>query len=143
MKMLTNRQLLILSELRRNSRQHLSQVAKNLNMPLSTLHDNYKIVKQYIKQNITLVDFEQLGYGFRMNFIFRIRSSSIIKNLLLKNMNVNSIYRINNRQTLLVECVFRNLAGAYKFKEMLHDRGIKKISMNYVIADIKKECFCI
>jgi DNA-binding Lrp family transcriptional regulator len=141
--MLTNRQLLILSELRRNSRQHLSQVAKNLNMPLSTLHDNYKIVKQYIKQNITLVDFEQLGYGFRMNFIFRIKTSSMIKNLLLKNMNVNSIYRINNKHTLLVECVFRNLAGAYEFKEMLQDRGLKKISMNYVIADIKKECFCM
>ncbi len=74
MKMITSRQKQILSELRSNSRQHISEIARKLNLSKSTVHDHYKILRQYIKQYATLVDFAKLGYSFRMNFIFRANS---------------------------------------------------------------------
>jgi len=136
---LTQKQLAILHEIRANPRQHISQIAKKLGMPLSTAHDCCRAVNQCIRQCSAVVDFEQLGYGFRMNFIFRIRNSKIIRDFLLRHQNVNSISRVNNRNTLLVDCFFRNVNEAYGFKEMLEDRGIRNIEMRYIIEEIARE----
>lgn len=139
--MLTRKQQLILSELRKNSRQHLSKIAEKLELPTSTVFDNYKLISGCIKRYVSLVDFGKLGYSLRINFIFRIKNSGIVKSFLLKHKNINSIYRINNKHTILVECFFRNMGEAYKFKEALQDKGAAKIDMRYIIEEIKKENF--
>jgi DNA-binding Lrp family transcriptional regulator len=139
--MLTNKQEMILSEIRQNSRQHISEIARKLNMPLSTVHDNCRILSQYIKQYATLFDFAKMGYSLRVNFMFRIKNRKVLDDFLLKSRNVNSICRINNRSTLLVECFFRSMSEAYEFKEKLQDEGIGKIDMRYIIEEIKKEGF--
>lgn len=139
--MLTQKQLSILSELRADSRQHLSMIADKLGLASSTVFDNYKILSQYIKKYTTLVDFEKMGYSLRINFIFRIKNKDILKDFLLKNKNVNSIYQVNNKHTFLAECFFRNINEAYEFKEQLQDRGVRKISMSHIIKEIKKEGF--
>jgi DNA-binding Lrp family transcriptional regulator len=138
--MLTKKQRQILSELRSNSRQHLSKIACKLNMPNSTVFDNYKILSYYIKKYVTLVDFEKIGYSLKINFIFSIKNNEII-GFLKKQQNINSIYMVNNKKTLLAECFFRNISEAYEFKEKLQEEGCQKIDMRYIIEEIKKENF--
>jgi len=146
--MITKKQELILSELRSNSRLHLADIARKLNLPLSTVHDNYKIISKYIKQYSTLVDFRKIGYSLVVNFTFTAKGSA--KNskeksalqFVLKSRNANSVYNINNKRTFLAECLFRNMNEAYEFKEKLQELGAIDIDMRYVIEEIKKEGFC-
>ncbi len=132
---LTRKQMLVLSELRSNSRQSIANIARKLGMPLSTCHDNYKAVKNCITQYCSLIDFAELGYSLRINFTFKAKNIEPI----LNNKNINSIYRINNKYTFLIECFFRNINEAYELKEKLQELGMKKISMSYIIDEIKKE----
>lgn len=138
--MLTKKQKLVLAELRKNSRQHFSEIAEKHNIPKSTLFDNYKSVSKYIKKNTTLIDFERLGYSLRMNFVFRIKNNEIF-DFLDKQKNINSVYRINNKNTLFIECFFRNIGEAYSLKEEMQNKGIRKINLIHVIEEIKKETF--
>ncbi len=140
--MITKKQAMILSEIRQNSRQHMSEIAKKLGMPISTAHDNCRILLKYIKGYTTLVDFAKLGYSLRVNFMFRMKNRNVLDEFILKSFNVNTISRINNKSTLLVECFFRSMSEAYEFKEKLQDEGIRKIDMRYIIEEIKKEGFC-
>ena len=140
--MITKKQAMILSEIRQNSRQHMSEIAKKLGMPLSTVHDNCRILSKYIAGCTTLVDFAKLGYSLRVNFMFRMKNRNVLDEFILKSFNVNTISRINNKSTLLVECFFRSMSEAYEFKEKLQDEGIRKIDMRYIIEEIKKEGFC-
>jgi DNA-binding Lrp family transcriptional regulator len=127
--------MLVLSELRKNSRQSIASIARKLNIPLSTCHDNYKAVKHCIKKHTSLIDFDKLGYSLRINFTFKTKDIHPI----LNNKHINSIYRINNKNTFLAECFFRNINEAYEFKENLQELGMKHIRMSYIIDEIKKE----
>ncbi|MBN2111640.1 Lrp/AsnC family transcriptional regulator [Candidatus Woesearchaeota archaeon] len=138
--MLTNKQRLLLSEIRQNSRQRFSDIAARHSIPKSTLSDNYKTVSKCIKKSTILIDFEKLGYSLRMNFVFRMKNNEIIE-FLDRQKNVNSIYRINNRHTLFVECFFRSMKEAYELKEIIQEKGVKKVGMIHVIEEIKKEKF--
>ena len=138
--MLPQKQLLVLSELRKNSRQHLSEIANKYSIPNSTVFDNYKLISRFIDRYVTLIDFEKLGYSLRMNFIFRMKNNEII-DFLHKQKNINSIHKINNKHTLLVDCLFRNIKEVYELKELLQDKGVRKIGMIHIIDEIKNEKF--
>ena len=135
------KQMMIIAELRRDSRQHISGIAKRLGISRSTAHEHAIEAKKFIKMNTSLIDFAKLGYSLKMQFIFRIRNKKIISNFLLKSANVNSISRINNKRTLLVECLFRSTAEAYSFKEKLESMGISRVEMHPINEEIKKEAF--
>ena len=137
--MITKKQFSILAELRKDSRQKLSDIARKLGMPATTFHHNYKKIRHLIKANNTLIDFEKLGYSFRMNFIFRIKNKGIINDFLIKNKNIDAIQSINNKNTLMVWGIFQSTAQAYEFKESLEKRGIRNIRLSHVIEEIKKE----
>lgn len=139
--MITKKHLSIIAELRQNSRQHISGIARKLNEPASTVHDCYNSLSCCIKRFTTLIDFEKLGYGLRVNFTFRIRGKSILDSFLLKSMSINSIFRIDNKNTLLAECIFTSMAEAYDFKEKLQELGAKSIDMRHISEEIKREGF--
>jgi len=139
--MITRKQRMILSEIRQNSRQHVSEIAKKLNLPITTVHDNCRALSKYIAGYTTLVDFAKLGYSLRVNFMFRIKNRRVLDEFVLKSFNVNSVSKVNNRSTLLVECFFKSMSEAYAFKEKLQDEGVGRIDMRYIIEEIKKEGF--
>lgn len=138
--MLTKKQKLVISELRKNSRQHFSDIAKKHSIPKSTLFDSYKSIEGCIKQNTILIDFEKIGYGLRMGFVFRTRNNEML-DFLDRQKNVNSVLRINNRNTLFVECFFKNMGEAYGLKEAIQEKGAKKVRTIHFIEEIKKEKF--
>ncbi len=128
----------MLSELRNDSRQHISVIAGKLNLARSTVHDYNRFLKKYIKRCTTVIDFARLGYSLRMSFIFRI-SSKRVPQFLLKNKHVDSIQRINDKSTLMVWGFFRSMNEAYEFKEMLECKGINDIEMHDISEEVEKE----
>lgn len=137
--MINKKQLSILAELRKDSRQKLSNIARKLGMPITTFHDNYKKIQHIIKSHNTLIDFEKLGYSFRMNFIFRMKNKNILNDFLLNHKNIDAIQLINNKNTLLVWGIFQKTSQAYEFKEILEEKGIRNIRLSHVIEEISKE----
>jgi len=135
------KQRMILLELRKNSRQHITRIAEKLKTNTSTVNDNFKTLKQYILQHTTLIDFAKLGYSFRMNFIFKKSKKAL--NFLKTHKNINEIQETKDNN-LFAWGIFKSMVEAYELKESLENLGVKDIQLSDVIEEIKKEsmsCF--
>ena len=61
---------------------------------------------------------------------------------MLKNPNINTVYKINNGFDFIIECIFHNIKELEEFVEQLEIRSlIKNKDVHYIIEDIKKETF--
>lgn len=140
--MLDEKELLILIELRRNSRQSLANISSKTNIPVSTIFDKLvKINKLIIKKNIVLFDFDKVGYNVRVNFIIKCKKEREIKEFLLNKNDVNSVYGINNGGDFLIECLFKSMYELELFKEELADFAIEYSEEYHIVEEIKKEDF--
>ncbi len=65
-----------------------------------------------------------------------------LEELLNKNMNVNTIYRVNNGFDYIIEAIYANISQLEKFLEQIETKhGIKRIEVHYLLEEIKKEDF--
>lgn len=137
---LGEKELLILSELRKDSRQSLAEISRKTNIPLSTVFDKLvRLKKAVIKKNISLFDFDKAGYNIQVNFIFKSKDNEI-RDFLLNKTNVNSAY-IMNKGDFFAECFFRNMSGLERFKDELNGFKIEELREHHIIEEIKKEDF--
>lgn len=140
--MLDKKDILILAELRKDSRQSLADISRKTGIPVSTIFDKLiKLNKDVLKKNVSLFDFDKMGYGVRVNFIIKCKKERGIKDFLLSNTNINSAYRINNGGDFLIECIFKNLYELEIFKEELANFGIEDLKEHHIVEEIKKEEF--
>jgi len=135
------RELLILLELRKNSRNSSVEISKNANIPLSTTTDKLKKLNQTtIQKNISLINFNNVGYNTRVILIIKTNNKEKLKTFLLNKQCINSISRINNK-SFLIEAIFKNLKELEEFKEKVYNIGIEELKIHHVIEEIKKEDF--
>lgn len=140
--MLNQRELLIIAELRKNSRQSLAEIARKTNIPISTIFDKLiKLNKIIIEKNVSLFNFDKVGYNVRVNFIIKCNKKKELKNFLLNKPNVNSAHGINNGANFLIECFFKSFSELELFKEELADFGIEDLKEHHIVEEIKKEEF--
>lgn len=136
--------ILVLTELRKNSRKMLSKIAHENKFPVSTIFDNYKKTSEIIKRYVSLIDFDKIGYTLRRNFIFSIKKGKSI-DFVEKNKNMNSLQKIGSitdgKNSFYLECLFRNTKEAHDFKEMLIRNKATDIRIIHVIEELKKEKF--
>jgi DNA-binding Lrp family transcriptional regulator len=136
---------LIISLLRQNARETLTNISKKTKIPISTLYDKIKSKNEgTILRHTSLLNFGELGYFARANIMIRGRKEEkdILKEHLLNHFNVNSLYKINNGYDFLMECVFKNLKEVEDFIEKLEsDYGIEETKIHYIIDDLKREEF--
>jgi DNA-binding Lrp family transcriptional regulator len=139
--MLTEKEKLILSHLRTNSRKSLVQMSMESNTPVTTLHDTLGRLskKNIIHKHTSLLDFSKLGYPIRVNVALKSERKSEMLEFLLKSVNVNSISKINNGFDYHVDALFTGLSQYESFKETLQSFGLSKISEHYVVEEIKRE----
>jgi len=135
--MLNKKQKLIIAELRKDSRKKFSKIAEKLGMKKTTMHGIYQKTRNLIKANKTLLNFDMLGYTFRMNFIFRIKNKNIL-DYITKHKNIDRIQLIKKNK-LMVWGIFQRTAEAYEFKEALESKGISNIQLSHVLKDIDQE----
>lgn len=137
--------LLVLAELRRDSRKSMTEMARSVGMPISTMHDRVKELQQeMIKKHTCVVDFSKLGFSCRIQVILKVRKEDKdqIREHLIGSPNVNTIYRINNGYDFLVEGVFRDMKEADRFVERLDEKfRIPERRVYYILDDIAREVF--
>jgi Lrp/AsnC family leucine-responsive transcriptional regulator len=143
--MMNKKDMLIISSLRRNARETLTNMSRATNIPISTIYDKLRLHEGgLIKKHTCLLDYNLLGYSTRANVLIRVDKSTReeLKEYLLRHNNVNSVSKINNNYDFFVEMIFREIREMEDFLERLEDKfKIKAKQVYYVIEDLKREEF--
>ncbi len=143
--MLTTKEKMVLTQLRKNARIRLTEMSKITGVPVSTIHDKLKgRYEGIITKTTALLDFRQLGYTARACIILKVKRGSReqLQVFLEENPAVNNLFKINNGYDFMVEGVFRFLQNLEDFLEEIESRfTIEEKQVFYVIEDIHREAF--
>ncbi len=143
--MLHQKELLILSNLRKDSRMSLTNISKRTKIPISTIYDKIKSYKgNIITKHTTIIDFTRLGFNAKANIMIKVNKDKReqAKNHLFNHLNINSVYKISNGFDFLIEGIFKNVKDVEDFIENFESNfDIENIKVFYVVEDIKKETF--
>jgi DNA-binding Lrp family transcriptional regulator len=144
-KILKKKDLLIMSYLRNNARETLTRISRKTSIPVSTIYDKLKMHEGgIIQKHVSLLDFNRLGFNTRANVMIKVGKEirKDIKEYMLKNHNINNVYKINNGYDFMVEVVFRHIKDLEDFLENLESKfDIKSKSVYYIVEDVKRETF--
>ena len=143
--MLTKKDLLILTQLRNNSRETLTKISKNTGVPISTIFDKIKCYQSsLIKKHTTLIDFSRLGFNARVNIMVKVdrEKREEARKFLLSHQNTNSVYKVSNGFDFLIEGIFKNVKEVEDFIDFLGGKfRLEQTQVYYIIEDVKKESF--
>jgi len=137
--------LKILSHLRQDARMPLTKMSKKIQIPVSTIFDKIRNYENgLILRHTTLINFEKLGYSTRANISLKVNKEDRedLKNYLVKNQLVNSVYKINNGYDYMIEGIFKNIKDMEDFIEcMEHKFDIMDHKCHFIVQEIKRESF--
>lgn len=143
--MMSAKDMLLMAHLRKNSRETLTKMSRLTKIPVSTLYDKLKhYERSLIHKHTCLVDFASLGFNTKASILLKVERGirEELKNYLLKDFNVNTVYKINSGYDFMVEGVFKHIKDMEDFLEKLEERfEIKDKVVHYIIEDIKREEF--
>ncbi|MBI5398450.1 Lrp/AsnC family transcriptional regulator [Candidatus Woesearchaeota archaeon] len=139
------KELEIMMHLRRDGRETLTRISSATNLPISTIYDRVKNNKTgFVKRHISLLNFAKLGYDCHINLVLKVgkEDRERLRDFLLHQHAVNTLYRINNGYDFSAECVFRNIKYAEEFIDQLQDKfKIKELRTYHIIDELCKEVF--
>ena len=137
------RDLRIIASLRKDARQRLTTISRNLGIPVSTIYDR---IKQHdaglVIKHTALIDFNQLGFVTRAFIALKStrEKRGYIRELLEKNPYINSLHKINNGYDFFVEAVFCSLSDLEKFLDSIEKYTVQK-QVYYCIEELGRETF--
>jgi DNA-binding Lrp family transcriptional regulator len=138
------KELLIISMLRKNARDSITNIAKKTGIPASTVFDKIrKCEKNAIKKHTSLVDFQKLGYSCWAKIILKVAKEDRerLKAFALENKNVNSLFEINQDYDFIIETVHKNSNELKLFLESLEGFKIKEKQVHTITGELKREAF--
>lgn len=140
-----NKDMLVISALRHNSRQTLSQMSRSIRVPLSTIHDRIKGLEgSIVKKHTAIVDFGKLGYNTRACLLLKVdkERKMELQEHLSRCSHVNSLAKVNNGHDFMVEVVFENIKEMEEYLDSIDQKfSFRGKEVFYIIDDIKREEF--
>ncbi|MFH1072084.1 MAG: Lrp/AsnC family transcriptional regulator [Nanoarchaeota archaeon] len=140
-----NKDLLFMTFLRQNAREKLTSISKKTSIPVTTLFDKLKLMEQdVIIKHTCLLNFDKLGYHCKANILLKAgrEARELLKDLLLKSENVNSLMKINNGFDFLATVIFRDMKELNEYMEELEKKAeILEKQVYFVIEEIVQEKF--
>ncbi len=136
----------ILEELLKDSSISLRQLARKLNMPVTTLHERVKRLRKLgaIKRFTLDLDYEVLGYTVTLIIQIRVEGAKIhsVEATLSRHSNVIALYDVTGEYDLVVIAKFRDMKEADGFiKSLLTVDGIRR-TVTSVVLNTVKESIC-
>ncbi|MBN1157224.1 Lrp/AsnC family transcriptional regulator [Candidatus Woesearchaeota archaeon] len=141
---MNKKDMLIISHLRKDGRASLTDLSRKTNIPVSTIFDRIKHHDGFIKRHAVLIDFARLGYNTRANILIKVDRAEReeVKNYLLNNLSVNSVYKVNSNHDFMIDAVFKDIKEMEEFQERMDEKfKIKNKQIYYIIDELKKEEF--
>ena len=143
--MMKEKEKKLVIELRKNGRQDITKLASMHGYPKSTMYDIlHKLERKGILEHTTKVDFEKLGFPIRIFMMVKTspQHKAEMKEFLMRQKNVNSIYTVNHSANFHFEAIFRNQKGIEEFLEALEAKmPLTQINVYNVIEKICSEKF--
>ena len=143
-RLLSQKELLIISQFRKDARKNLTNVSRDIKIPVSTIYDKLKVYeKSIIKKYTAIVDFSKLGYNVRVSISIKAlqETKKQLTSFILSNFNVNSVYRINSGYDFMVEAIFKDMNDLQVFLDKLDEIGVKERNEYFISEDLKRESF--
>lgn len=144
MRFQTKKDIVLMTYLRNNSRENLTKISRLTAIPVSTIFDRLKeFEKELIRKHTSLMDFRKIGFDIKVNMLFRIARDSRdeFREFLIKNENINSVFKVNNGYDFLVEAIFKDMNDMQRFSELLERFKVEAKQEIFILEDIKRECF--
>ena len=142
---ISKKDYILLTALRANARQTLTQISKRTRIPISTLHERLKMQeKTMIHRFATLVDFTKLGFHTKVHLQLKSnpQEKERLRSYLELHKHVNCLYKIAHGFDFFVEAVFERVAEVELFIETLEKEfSLQDYSTQYITKDIKREGF--
>jgi DNA-binding Lrp family transcriptional regulator len=135
----------ILTHIRNNARKKVTKIAKDTNIPVTTIYDKLRAhEKKFIKKHTALLDFSKLGMHAKSHISIAVEreDKDALQKFLMQNPNVNSLCKINFGFDFMAEVIFKDFLGVENFISNL-ERDYKTIKVqNFtVIEELKREDF--
>lgn len=126
-----------------NGRTSLSELARNTGLPVSTVHDRLRQHRQNgLLRPSAIVNFEKIGLATRAHILLAVETDQKDKLYahLKDHPNVNSLFRINNGWSAVMECVFKEMNDLENFLEQIENTfKIKQKQVHYTLEEMKRE----
>jgi Lrp/AsnC family transcriptional regulator, leucine-responsive regulatory protein len=139
------KELLLISRFRENSRTSLTKLSRLTKIPVSTLFDK---IKEYEKTNLirkhtALIDFKMLGYNVKTQILVMAKKENKeeLQKFLMRHPKINTVFRINNGYDYLAEAIFKDLEELDEFTRKLEEYEPIEKKEFFVMEDIKREEF--
>lgn len=138
------KEIRLIKELRKNSRQSLTSISDKTGVPLATVfkHVDKLHGKNVIVKDTSLVDFSQLGFPIKIGVFIRAGDKNEVRKFLEEHSSINSLLRLSGDYDFYAELVFENMLRYQDFAEELDRFETKSMSMHF-LEDIKQEEFKI
>jgi len=142
-KKLSDNEISILKMVRDDSRISLVDMSRKIKLKPSTIHYIFCKLKNrgIITKKTTVLEWEKLGYGIRVNIAFMAKQNHELIEFLKQNRNVNSVFRVNKKGEFLIDTIFRNMKNVYDFLEKLDSFNPRYVREYHIIENISEERF--
>ena len=143
--MLSNTDIRILAQLRKDGRMKLTKMSENIQVPVTTIYGKIKSFEQrHIRKYAPLLDFAALGYNVKVQMVISVANEGRekLRNYLLVHTNVNTLQKVNFSSDFLAECIFTTIPELEKFTLGMEKRfPIKGITRFHITEELKQEDF--
>jgi DNA-binding Lrp family transcriptional regulator len=141
-KMIDKKDLKIISALRHNGRENITNISKRTGIPVTTIYDRIKNNK-LIQKFTVLIDLTLLGYSTRATILVKTTGDkNTLKQHLLKSININNLYRINNGHDFMFDALFHTMKELEDFINELENKYfVIKHETHYIIEELCREKF--
>ncbi|MBR9691221.1 Lrp/AsnC family transcriptional regulator [Candidatus Woesearchaeota archaeon] len=134
----------IIKHLRKGKRVNISSIARELDLPVSTVSDAIRrIEKRYVLKRSSLLDYPRLGYNANAVVVMKVNPSQkhLILDFLEKQNCVNSIFHVNSGFNFLIELVCKdNLELLNWIEDVKTNFDVEVISFQ-ILKVVEKERF--
>ena len=134
----------IIKYLRKGKRVNISEIARELNLPISTVRDRIaRIENRYVIKRSSILNYKSIGYVAHAMLAVKIGSEHKFVFLdFLKEQNcVNSIYRINTGFNFMIELIFKDHLKLLNWMEAIKAKFPLEITSFQILKVEKKEGF--
>ena len=137
----------ILSCLRKDARQPLKQISKQVKLPISTIYDRIKKLETngVIESYTVMIDYKKMQYPIKTTIFLKTNNGNQkkIEDITFDSFHTNRLTKITGDDfNYMVEGIFPNMDKLSQFIDKLCEQGnLEKHKVYYTINEIKKEAF--
>jgi Lrp/AsnC family leucine-responsive transcriptional regulator len=134
----------IIKLMRAGKRLNISEIARQLNLPISTVNDRIKkIEERYILKRTSILDYPKLGFNAHAKLAIRIYhgQKQAFLDFLKSQDCVNSIYHIDSNYDFLIEVVFKDTVELKHWIDAVQSDFSADVSIFQIIKIEERERF--